>query len=290
MIDVGKRVGDGGKMQRLIHDLMVQHAREGRKVCRLKGGDPFVFGRGGEEALFLTEVGIPFEIVPGVSSAIAAPGAADIPITHREHAHSFMVMTGSRAADASPEEWSGAQSLIAGGGTLVVLMGLSRIDAIVARLRDRGCPDRTPAAVVSRATFPDQETRVGTLADIVDRTEGMESPAVLNLRPRRPRTSPPRRRRQNQLQPPHLAPSLIRGRRHNYVSRCRRDGYETYYASVPETLKLPSPSSTDHWPLVTDHFSSPNYPPAIAGMMDTSEPVFTGVVKLSRKRTSSPST
>ena len=183
VIDVGKRVGDGGKMQRFIYDLMVQHSREGRRVCRLKGGDPFVFGRGGEEALFLTEAGVPFEIVPGVSSAIAAPGAADIPITHREHAHSFMVMTGSRAAEASPEEWSGAQSLIAGGGTLVVLMGLSRIDAIAARLRDRGCPDRTPAAVVSRATFPDQETRVGTLADIVDRTEGMESPAVLIFGP-----------------------------------------------------------------------------------------------------------
>jgi uroporphyrin-III C-methyltransferase len=181
--DVGKRVGDGGKGQRLIHDLMVQHARRGRRVCRLKGGDPFVFGRGGEEALFLAEAGVAWEIVPGVSSAIAAAGAAHIPVTHREHAHSFMVMTGSRADEASPEEWSGARSLIDGGGTLVVLMGLSRIEAIVSRLRDRGCPDQTPAAVVSRATFPDQETRVGTLADISDRSKGMESPAVLVFGP-----------------------------------------------------------------------------------------------------------
>ena len=183
VIDVGKRVGDSGKMQQRIHDLMVQHARRGRRVCRLKGGDPFVFGRGGEESLFLTEAGVPFEIVPGVSSAIAAAGAAHIPVTHREHAHSFMVMTGSRAEAASPEEWAGARSLIDGGGTLVVLMGLSRIDAIVARLRDRGCPDSTPAAVVSRATFPDQETRIGTLADIADRLEGMVSPAVLVFGP-----------------------------------------------------------------------------------------------------------
>ncbi len=183
LVNVGKRRGKKLAEQEQIHEVLARHAQAGKRVVRLKGEDPFVFGRGGEESLFLTEAGVPFEIVPGVSSAIAAAGAAHIPVTHREHAHSFMVMTGSRAEAASPEEWAGARSLIDGGGTLVVLMGLSRIDAIVARLRDRGCPDSTPAAVVSRATFPDQETRIGTLADIADRLEGMVSPAVLVFGP-----------------------------------------------------------------------------------------------------------
>ena len=179
VIDVGKRAGDEGQMQKFIHTTMVERARNGQTVCRLKGGDPFVFGRGGEESRALTKAEIPFEIIPGVTSAIAAPAAAGIPVTHRDTAHSFMVMTGSRADNASREEWVGVRSLIAGGGTVVILMGLSRLDVIVDRLGDSGCPDVTPAAVISRGTLSDQDVRVGTLADIQLQAKGIVSPAVI---------------------------------------------------------------------------------------------------------------
>ena len=166
-------------MQEFIHDSMVEHARRGRIVCRLKGGDPFVFGRGGEEARALTEAEISFEIIPGVTSATAAPAAAGIPVTHRDTAHAFMVMTGSRAKNAPEEEWHGAASLIAGGGTLVVLMGLAHLPAIVERLKAAGCDQATPAAVVSRGTFDDQDVRVGRLEDIQGRADGAVSPATI---------------------------------------------------------------------------------------------------------------
>lgn len=178
LIDVGKRRGDQGRMQGFIHESMVAHARRGKIVCRLKGGDPFVFGRGGEEARALTEADVPFEIIPGVTSAIAGPAAAGIPVTHRDRAHSFLVMTGSRANDAAEEEWTGAASLIAGGGTLVVMMGLAHLETIAGRLESAGCPSNTPAAVVARGTLPDQDVRVGTLADIVGRAKGVVSPAI----------------------------------------------------------------------------------------------------------------
>ena len=97
IINVGKEPGDESLQQEHIEWLMIEKARQGKDVCRLKGGDPFVFGRGGEEAKALAEAGIPFEIVPGVSSAIAVPAYAGIPITHRDHAHSFMVIAGSRS-------------------------------------------------------------------------------------------------------------------------------------------------------------------------------------------------
>jgi uroporphyrin-III C-methyltransferase/precorrin-2 dehydrogenase/sirohydrochlorin ferrochelatase len=179
VIDVGKRVGDGGRMQDFIQETLIERAKRGQIVCRLKGGDPFVFGRGGEEALALTEAGIPFEIISGVTSAIAAPAAAGIPVTHRDIAHSFMVMTGSRADDASPEEWAGARSVVSGGGTVVVLMGLSRLNVIVRRLTKAGCGPETPAAVISRGTWIEQDVRVGTLETIESLSKGVVSPAVI---------------------------------------------------------------------------------------------------------------
>lgn len=166
VIDVGKRPGDQGRMQAFIEDTMIRKAREGAVVCRLKGGDPFVFGRGGEEAERLTEEAIPYEIVPGVTSATAAAAAAGIPVTHRDIAHSFLVMTGSRARAASPREWAGAAALLGVGGTVVVMMGLAHVESIVRRLREAGCSEETPAALVSRGTLPDQEVRVGTLGTI----------------------------------------------------------------------------------------------------------------------------
>ena len=134
IISVAKGTGGEDLQQEHIHWLMIQKAREGKDVCRLKGGDPFVFGRGGEEACALSEAGIPYEIVPGVSSAIAVPAFAGIPVTHRDHAHAFMVIAGSRSHDLSSAEWQAASALVQAGGTVVVLMGLARVRAIVESL------------------------------------------------------------------------------------------------------------------------------------------------------------
>jgi uroporphyrin-III C-methyltransferase len=179
IIDVGKEPGHEDLQQDRIHRIMIEKANEGKNVCRLKGGDPFVFGRGGEEAQVLAQAGIPFEIVPGVSSAIAVPSYAGIPITHRNHAHSFMVITGSRSADLSSPEWLAARALVRAGGTVVVLMGFSRIAAIVESLLSDKCERKTPVAVISNGTRPHQECRVGTLDDIDTRLDGLKAPAII---------------------------------------------------------------------------------------------------------------
>jgi len=179
IVSVGKETGEEDLQQEFIHWLMIQKAREGKDVCRLKGGDPFVFGRGGEEACALTESGIPFEIVPGVSSAIAAPAFAGIPLTHRRHAHSFMVIAGSRSHDLESPQWQAASALVQAGGTVVVLMGLSRVRVIAETLLARKCPATTPVAVISRGTYLNQDCRVGTLTDIATRIEGVRPPAVI---------------------------------------------------------------------------------------------------------------
>ena len=158
---------------------MIERARKGKSVCRLKGGDPFVFGRGAEEAFALAEAGIPFEIVPGVSSAIAVPAYAGIPVTHRRHAHSFMVITGSRTHDLHSPEWLAASALVKAGGTVIVLMGLSRLGAIVAQLLSEGCDPTTPVALISRGTYLIQDCRTGTLADIEKEGEGLRPPAII---------------------------------------------------------------------------------------------------------------
>jgi uroporphyrin-III C-methyltransferase len=178
VISVGKEAGEENPPQDYIHELMIAKAREGKDVCRLKGGDPFVFGRGGEEARALSEARIPFEIVPGVSSAIAVPAFAGIPLTHRDHAHSFMVITGSRSHDLESPDWLAAAALIRAGGTVVVLMGLSRVNAIAESLIAHKCSDTTPVAVISRGTYLIQDCRTGTLQDIGSRIDGVKSPAV----------------------------------------------------------------------------------------------------------------
>src|SRR2546428_1343875 len=125
VINVGKESGDEDLQQEHIEWLMIEKAREGKSVCRLKGGDPFVFGRGAEEAKALSDAGIPFEIVPGVSSAIAVPAFAGIPVTHRDHAHSFMVIAGSRSHDLDSPEWRAASVLVQAGGPGGALLGCS---------------------------------------------------------------------------------------------------------------------------------------------------------------------
>ncbi len=179
-IYAGKRGGHHTMTQEQINQLLIQKAREGRIVCRLKGGDPFVFGRGGEEAEMLAREGVPFQVVPGVSSVIAAPAYAGIPLTHRDYSSSFAVITGSEALakEGSRVDWS---TISNGCDTLVFLMGVKNIEAIVQQLLHHGKSGATPAAVIRWGTRPDQKTVVGTLANIAEltRNEEIRPPAVL---------------------------------------------------------------------------------------------------------------
>jgi uroporphyrinogen III methyltransferase/synthase len=162
-IDVGKAPG-GPVHQDEINALLVDRGARGQAVVRLKGGDPFVFGRGGEEALALQEAGIAFEVVPGVTSAIAVPAYAGIPVTHRGKATSFTVVTGhSRFAVDADTNW---EALAAAGGTIVVLMGVAHRETIAKRLLDAGLSPDTPVAAVRWGTRPDQETLRTTLAGL----------------------------------------------------------------------------------------------------------------------------
>jgi uroporphyrin-III C-methyltransferase/precorrin-2 dehydrogenase/sirohydrochlorin ferrochelatase len=156
---VGKRAGRHAMTQTAIQALMIRAARRGRRVVRLKGGDPFVFGRGGEEALALQHAGIPYDVVPGISSAIAAPASAGIPVTHRGVASAFLVVSGHEDEAFS----SAIAQLQPNGVTVVVLMGLGRSAAIACRLIDRGWSRGTPVAVIVDASRPEQQVWRGTL-------------------------------------------------------------------------------------------------------------------------------
>jgi len=159
---VGKRAGRQSVRQETIHRVMIRAARQGKRVVRLKGGDPFVFGRGAEEALALAIAGIPFEVVPGVSSAIAAPGLAGIPVTHRGSASGFLVLSG-HAADAFER---GLEAVQPNAVSLVVLMGLATRNELAATLIARGWSPKTPAAIVCGASTPDEWIWTGTVAEL----------------------------------------------------------------------------------------------------------------------------
>jgi len=156
---VGKRACRQSIAQDVLNRLLIKHARRGLKVVRLKCGDPFVFGRGGEEALALARAGVPFEIVPGVSTAVAAPALAGIPVTHRGLASSFLVVTGHHEATYGPI----LDGLPPGSATLVVMMGLGQRARIAERLAARGWSAETPAAVVVGAATPQSWRWLGTL-------------------------------------------------------------------------------------------------------------------------------
>jgi len=164
-IDVGKQPDRHPVLQEQINEILVAQARLGKIVVRLKGGDPFVFGRGGEEAEALAREGLPFEVVPGVTSAIAAAAYAGIPITHRDAASSFAVFTGHRRSDAG--EQAAGQQAAASADTLVFLMGMGNLPTIVDELLAAGRSADTPVAVVSHGTWPQQRTVTGSLHDIV---------------------------------------------------------------------------------------------------------------------------
>jgi uroporphyrin-III C-methyltransferase/precorrin-2 dehydrogenase/sirohydrochlorin ferrochelatase len=159
---VGKRAGRASVKQETIHRLMIRAAREGKHVVRLKGGDPFVFGRGAEEALALALAGIPFEVVPGVTTAVAAPELAGIPVTHRGIASGFLVLTGQtgEALDST------LGAVRPNSLTLIVMMGLAGRADIAARLAAHGWSPETPAAIVCGASTRDEWTWTGRLADL----------------------------------------------------------------------------------------------------------------------------
>ncbi len=166
-ISVGKAPGSADANQDQINALLVEHGRAGHAVVRLKGGDPFVFGRGGEEAEALAAAGIPFEIVPGVTSAIAAPAYAGIPVTHRGLSTHVTIVTGHEDPTKGHTDVDWAR-LAAAGGTLVILMGAATLPAIAAQLLAAGLPAHTPVAAVHAGTRPEQRTTRATLGTVVD--------------------------------------------------------------------------------------------------------------------------
>lgn len=180
IIYVGKKGGDHTLSQDGINDLIVEKAKSGKTVARLKGGDPFIFGRGGEEAEVLVGEGIPFEVVPGVTSAIAAPAYAGIPLTHREFTSTLALVTGHEDPEKNTSniDWP---SLAKGVGTLVFLMGVKNLPHIVHQLVSHGRSPRTPVALVQWGTTSRQKTVCGTLETIVERVVSakLTSPAII---------------------------------------------------------------------------------------------------------------
>ena len=177
---VGKRKGRHALTQDKINALMIRAARRGRRVVRLKGGDPFVLGRGGEEAIALADAGVPFDVVPGITSAIAAPALAGIPVTHRGLASAFLVVSGHDEQSFA----SAIQGLEPAGVTLIVLMGIGRSTALASHLISRGWPADTLAALVFDASMPGQQVWRGTLDDLAHGraagiTEGASGPGTL---------------------------------------------------------------------------------------------------------------
>jgi uroporphyrin-III C-methyltransferase len=168
-------VSRAGMPQSELNELLVELARTGRRVVRLKGGDPYVFGRGGEEALVLAAAGIAVEVVPGVSALAAVPAAAGIPVTHRGVADT-VTLTTAHGADGSSPDFAALARL---GGTIVLFMGLSRLSRTVEGLIGAGVDPETPAAVVSAGTLPNQRVAVASLAALPAAAEGLGSPALV---------------------------------------------------------------------------------------------------------------
>lgn len=178
IVPVGKRGGCASTPQAFIVQLMVREALAGREVVRLKGGDPFVFGRGGEELEALIRAGIAVDVIPGVTAGLAASAAIGIPVTHRSLAHGVALVTGHAAEDGEEPDWS---ALAASRLTLVIYMGMASAAATQRRLVAVGLPRTTPVAVIARATRRDQDAIIATLGDFVEQIErrGLASPAII---------------------------------------------------------------------------------------------------------------
>src|SRR6266550_372242 len=179
IVYAGKEAGEPQLSQQEINRLLIEEAREGKRVVRLKGGDPFVFGRGAEEAQAIVDAGIPFEIVPGITSAIAGPAYAGIPLTHRAHNSHVTFFTGYE----DPQKTESAidyAALAKLGGTQVMLMGVDRLGAVTSEMLKQGVRNDLPVALVRSATTGRQQTLTGTLSDIAEKAEAksFEAPAV----------------------------------------------------------------------------------------------------------------
>jgi len=179
LIDVGKYAGDHTLSQDEINRLLVDYASQGKMVVRLKGGDPYLFGRGGEEALELREAGIEFEVVPGITSAIAVPACAGIPITHRDNASMVTIITGhEQKKEGSMLDWEWLSRSL---GTLVILMGVSTLGTYIPELMRYGSDPDTPVAIIERGTRDDQVVTTGSLSTIVNiaKDRGVKAPAIV---------------------------------------------------------------------------------------------------------------
>lgn len=175
-IYVGKSPNKPSVSQEQINQILVSKALSGKHVARLKGGDPFVFGRGGEECEAMRANGVPYEVIPGISSALAAPSFAGIPVTHRKLARSFTVVTGHTITGTNDfENWCH----LVHADTLVILMGMRNLANIAETLIQLGKHPDTPAAVIQEATFDSQKVAVGTLADIAQKASHLSSPATI---------------------------------------------------------------------------------------------------------------
>lgn len=175
-IFVGKRAGNHHVRQEETNRMLVELARQGKRVVRLKGGDPFVFGRGGEELETLKAAGITFEVVPGITAALGATAYAGIPLTHRDHAQTAMFITGHCRVDGKTLSWS---TLAQGNQTLVVYMGTIKAAELAAGLMANGRSGDTPAAVISKGTLPEQKVYLGRLKDLPELAAQAESPALM---------------------------------------------------------------------------------------------------------------
>jgi uroporphyrin-III C-methyltransferase / precorrin-2 dehydrogenase / sirohydrochlorin ferrochelatase len=177
-ICVGKAAGSIGSTQEEIHALLIEHARLGKRVVRLKGGDPFIFGRGGEELEALAKAQISFSVIPGVTAAAGCAAYAGIPLTHRDYAHSVTFVTGHADKDGREPDW---RALAKPGLTAVFYMGLARVEQIAAQLVAHGAAASTPAAVIAQGTLQDQRVVTGTLTTIAEVTarSTIQSPALL---------------------------------------------------------------------------------------------------------------
>jgi uroporphyrin-III C-methyltransferase/precorrin-2 dehydrogenase/sirohydrochlorin ferrochelatase len=178
-INVGKAAGGAQVSQDEINALLVQLAQQGKRVCRLKGGDPFIFGRGGEELEALAAAGVRFEVVPGVTAAAGCAAYAGIPLTHRDHAQSLVFVTGHTKDEGDDSiDWD---HLARPAQTVVFYMGLGHLERIVSRLRAHGAPESRGAAIVEQGTRAEQRVVTGSLADLAQkaRQAGIQSPALL---------------------------------------------------------------------------------------------------------------
>jgi len=174
---VGKEDGRHTLPQDEINEVIYQNALKHENVVRLKGGDPFVFGRGGEEGAYLKERGITFEIIPGITSAISVPAYAGIPVTHRGVAVSFRVVTGHESPNKKESQipWDNFKT----NDTIIFLMGLHNLGKISSKLQEIGKPKDFPCAVISRGTTSDQSVVIGTLENIVEKAKGVPTPALI---------------------------------------------------------------------------------------------------------------